>query len=142
MYKGVTYVREVCKEKGVSVRVLEEDLGYSNGYLNPKKLKRVPYERAVELSRYLECDLAKILDEGDGEYIDVSIVTDAKEYEKHLKKAASTYYLKPETAAIAQKIFDDKNLRALFDAARGSRPEDLKMAEDLLNRLKGTNKDG
>ena len=51
------------------------------------------------------------------------------------------YYLDKETAKKAQELFDDKNLRALFDAARGSRPEDLQMAADLLRRLKETNPD-
>lgn len=52
------------------------------------------------------------------------------------------YYEYEETRRLAQEIFDDKDLQALFDAARGSRPEDLKMAADLLSRLKETNRDG
>ena len=52
------------------------------------------------------------------------------------------YYTNSETADIAQQIFDDSDLHALFKAARDSRPEDLKMAADLLKRLKGTNPDG
>lgn len=53
-----------------------------------------------------------------------------------------SYYLNPETAKLAQEVFDDPNLRVLFDAAKNSRPEDLRMAADLLKRLKGTNPDG
>lgn len=49
------------------------------------------------------------------------------------------YYMNPETAELAQQLFEDKDLRVLFDAARDSSPEDLKMAADLLRRLKGTN---
>lgn len=52
------------------------------------------------------------------------------------------YYTNPATAKIAQEIFDDPDLHALFDAARDSKPEDMKMAADLLRRLKGTNPDG
>lgn len=52
------------------------------------------------------------------------------------------YYTNPETAKVAQQIFDDPDLHALFDAARDSKPEDLLMAADLLRRLKGTNPDG
>lgn len=52
-----------------------------------------------------------------------------------------SYYLDPETARIAQAIFENKGMRTLFDAAANSRPEDLKMAADLLARLKGTNPD-
>lgn len=52
------------------------------------------------------------------------------------------YYLDPETAKAAQDIFEDKDMRILFDAAKGSRPEDLRMAADFLKRLKETNPDG
>ena len=52
------------------------------------------------------------------------------------------YYINPETAMIAQELYEDKDLRVLFDAARDSKPEDLQMAADLLRRLKGTNPDG
>lgn len=52
------------------------------------------------------------------------------------------YYLNPETATAAQEIFDNPDLRALFDAGRDSKPEDLRMAAELLKRLKETNRDG
>ena len=58
------------------------------------------------------------------------------------KQSGSTYYLDPETARVAQEIFDDRDLRALFDAGRGANPQDLQMAADLLRRLKATNPDG
>ena len=51
------------------------------------------------------------------------------------------YYLNEETAEIAQSIFEDKDLRVLFDAAKDSSPGDLQMAANLLKRLKGTNPD-
>ena len=54
----------------------------------------------------------------------------------------SSYYTDPETAQLAQELFEDKDLRVLFDAARGSKPEDLQMAADFLKRLKATNQDG
>jgi len=52
------------------------------------------------------------------------------------KETSGSYYLDEETADIAQALFDNKNLRILFDAARGSDPEDLRMAADFLTRLK------
>ena len=53
-----------------------------------------------------------------------------------------TYYVNPDTAKMAQELFEDSDMRVLFDAAKNSRPEDLKMAADLLKRLKETNPDG
>lgn len=49
------------------------------------------------------------------------------------------YYLNEDTAREAQRLFDDPDYRMLFDAARDSRPEDLRMAAELLQRLKRTN---
>lgn len=52
------------------------------------------------------------------------------------------YYLDEETAEAAQSLFENDDMRLLFDAAKDSKPEDLKMAADLLKRLKSTNSDG
>lgn len=51
------------------------------------------------------------------------------------------WYSNPTTADTAQELFENPDLRMLFDAARDSRPEDLQMAADLLRRLKATNPD-
>ena len=59
-----------------------------------------------------------------------------------LQTAEPSYYLDAETAQKAQELFSDNDMRILFDAARGSRPEDLQMAADLLKRLKATNPNG
>lgn len=48
----------------------------------------------------------------------------------------SGYYTDPETARVAQELFDDRELRALFDAARGSSPESLRAAADVIRALK------
>ena len=52
------------------------------------------------------------------------------------------YYLNKDTAQIAQQIYDDPDLRALFDAARDVNPSNLKLAAEMLKRLKETNPDG
>lgn len=52
------------------------------------------------------------------------------------------HHTNPETEHIAQTIYDDPDLHALFDAAKGSRPDNLKLAAELLRRMKETNNDG
>ena len=49
---------------------------------------------------------------------------------------SQSYYSNPETAKVAQKVFDDPNYRMLFDAASDARPEDLQMAAEMLRRFK------
>ena len=46
------------------------------------------------------------------------------------------YYLNEETAEMAQKLFENKELRVLFDAAKDATPEDLKTTYDMLMALK------
>lgn len=59
-----------------------------------------------------------------------------------VEDTATEYYQDKATAVMAEKLFESKEMRLLFDAAKDSKPEDLKMAADLLLRLKGTNPDG
>lgn len=46
------------------------------------------------------------------------------------------YHFSDEAAEMAQELTESPHMRALFDAARGARPEDLKMAADMLRRFK------
>lgn len=51
-------------------------------------------------------------------------------------KNKSSYYTNPETAKVAQEIYENEELRLLFDAARDAEPEDLRTVHDLLLRMK------
>ena len=76
---------------------------------------------------------------------DVSVAVFLKddiEAQVHKNIQSYLYYRNSDTAAVAQDIFEDSDLRALFDAAKDSRPQDLQMAAELLRRLKETNRDG
>jgi transcriptional regulator with XRE-family HTH domain len=46
------------------------------------------------------------------------------------------YYLNDETAEIAQRVFEDENLRVLFDAAKNASPEDIQATYNVLLALK------
>ncbi len=46
------------------------------------------------------------------------------------------YYLGRETAEIAQEIFENRDLRLLFDAAKDASVEDLKTVHTMLLALK------
>jgi len=58
------------------------------------------------------------------------------------QQEAPVYYLNPETARIAQEVFDSPETRILFDAARDARPQDILLAAEMLKRMKETNPDG
>lgn len=61
MFNSVQYVREICQQKGIPISQLEKECGFSNGYLNPKKMTKIPYDRAQKISRYLNIPVETIL---------------------------------------------------------------------------------
>ena len=61
MFNSIQYVREICKEKGIPVSRLERDCGFANGYLNPQKLQKLPYDRAVVIAKYLDLSIDYLL---------------------------------------------------------------------------------
>ena len=52
------------------------------------------------------------------------------------KEGGEKYYLNDETSKIAQDIFENKELRLLFDSARDAEPEDLIAVHNMLLALK------
>ena len=51
-------------------------------------------------------------------------------------------YYDPETSEIAEAVFRDPDLRMLFDAARDTNPDNIRLAAEMLRRFKNTNPDG
>ncbi len=51
-------------------------------------------------------------------------------------KNEKIYYLNEETAQMAQEIFDNKELRALFDVQKDMEPEDLQALQNMALALK------
>lgn len=113
---------QLCRENGVTPYKVCKATGITTGSISNWKNGR--YSPKTE-------KLQKI-----AEYFGVTVeyLTTGKQPED--------YYLNDETAKIAQEVFDRKELRMLFDAARDCKPEHIKIAEDLLNKLKETNPDG
>ena len=77
--------------------------------------------------------LAQIQDDHAPSGFFQSSVADPAEKES---MSGKKYYFDDETAALAEAICKDSNLRALFDAARGTKPEEMKLAADMLARFK------
>lgn len=61
MFNSVEYVRSICQQRRIPVSTLEKACGFSNGYLNPKKMARIPYDRAVLIGKYLNIPASRIL---------------------------------------------------------------------------------
>lgn len=115
----------ILKERGLTNYKVSKDTGIAQSVLSTWKTKGTT-PRADKLQTLAE-------------YLGVSV-----DYLLGVQQNVQTegYYLSDETGQAAQDAFDDPDLRILFDAARGSRPEDIRMAAEMLRRLKGTNPDG
>lgn len=112
-------IKMLCDREHIAVTALEKKLGFGRGSIGKLKKGGTSAERLQKIADYFGVSLEYLM---TGE-------------------PQTGYYINPETAKMAQEIFEKPGLRTLFDAARDSAPNDLKMAADLLERLKGTNPD-
>lgn len=114
---SVERVKAICKEHKIPISKIERDLGYANGYISQLKKGVFPANRLQDIAEYLGVSTEYLLN-GDEE------------------KTERKYYLNDETAEIAQQLFENRDLRVLFDAAKDASPEDLKTTYDMLMALK------
>ena len=63
-------------------------------------------------------------------------------YPEKESTSGKKYYFDDETAELAEELFQNKTLRALFDAVRGMDSEDVELAAKMLRRFKETNPNG
>ena len=124
---SVEKVKWICKREGVPIYKLEQACGFSNGYIGQLKKGVIPIDRLKKIAEYFHRDVDFFFPDDDG------VQTSGQE---------DGYYVYGETAKVAQEIFENKDMRILFSAAKDSRPEDLRMAADMLMRFKQTNPDG
>ena len=121
--RNLTHYMNRDKVNGVTLaKYMKVSSATVSDWMHGKKMPRV--DKLKSLSNFFRINMTDLTDDADE------------------KSQQDDYYINPETAKVAQAIFDDTDLHALFDAAQNSKPEDLKMAADLLRRLKGTNIDG
>ena len=117
----VEKIKKICKERKIPISRLEKECGFANGYIGQLKKGSIPSDRLIKICDFLGITPSVLIEGADPN---------------------NTYYVNPETAKVAQDIFENKDLRILFDAAKDAKPEDLKMAADMLKRFKETNSDG
>lgn len=112
-------VQKLCQKNGLSFRKVEMDIGLSNGYIKSLATSQPSAEKLQKIASYFDTSVDYLLT--------------GKE---------PTYYTHPESAEIAQEIFENPDLRILFDASRDISPDDMKFLIDMAKRMKATNPDG
>lgn len=110
---SVERVKAICKERKIPLSKIEKDLGFANGYISQLRKGTFPADRLQKIADYLDLSPSFLIN-----------------------GTTEEYYINEETAAMAQEIYENKELRVLFDAARNTKPEDLKIVRDMLLALK------
>ena len=122
----VERIKSICKERKIAISKLEKECGFSNGYIGQLRKGTVPDDRLRVIAEYLK--------------LSVEYLMTGKE-----KEGGETYYLNEDTAKAAQEIFENKELRMLFDVAKDADPEDLRalhsMALALMRKERGYDDD-
>ena len=131
---------ELCEKTGISKSAISQ---YLAGRTEAKS------DRLYLIARALDVNEAWLMGYNvPMGRIDSEAAEDFEEWRKDFNKKnfpdtkSEPYYTDPETAQIAQEIFEHKELRALFSAARTATPEDLKITHDMLLALKRKERGG
>lgn len=115
---SVERVKQLCKERKIPISHLEKACGFSNGYIRGLKEGNLPSNRISLIADYLNVSIEYLL---TGEQ-------------------PKDYYLTPETVKAAREIFENEELKKLFDDAIDATPEDLRTVHSMLLALKRKNR--
>lgn len=108
----VEKIRELCAKNGISLASLEKILGFANGSL-AKSDDKIQSIRLKAIADYFGVTMEYFMENGE-----------------------NGYYINPETAAAAQEMFENKELRVLYDVQRDMDPEDLRALYNMALALK------
>lgn len=123
-------IKELCKKKGVTMAEAERDLGFAKGYFSKLDKTSPTSGRIRTIAEYF------------GVSPSVLLLRDYEDVFKAKIDYKEGYYSEPDAAEAAQEAFDNPDLKALFDAAKGARPEDIKAATAVLLALKAKENGG
>lgn len=108
-------IKFLCDQKGIAITVLEKEIGFGRGSIGKLKTGSTTLKRLQIIADYFGVDV---------------------EYFSENAKKEEKYYINDETAQLAQQLFENKDLRVLFDVAKDATPEDLQTTYNLLIALK------
>ena len=104
-------IKDIALSKGYSINRLEKEIGLPRSSIG-KYNKNVPgMDKIQRIADFLGVSISELTGEAG-------------------------YYLDNETARVAQEIFENKELRALFSVERDMKPEDLKALHTMALALK------
>lgn len=104
-------IRALCAENNTSIKALERELGFSNGSL--AKAATIKGDRLQKIAEHFN--------------VTVDYLMTGEE--------TTGYYLNEETAKLAQEMYEDEDMRSLFDMKRNMPPERFKAHMEFMKNL-------
>ena len=111
----------LCERNNLTIAQLERETGLSHGSISKMKTSTPKADRLQKIADYFG--------------VSVEYLLTGKDCEK-VSNSGKSYYFDDETAEIAQELFENKDMRLLFSAARGCDPYTLRRTQEILNILK------
>ena len=102
-------IKKLCDERGIAVTALEKELGYGRGSIGKMRTSKASAARIREIADYFGVTSDYIYTGDD-----------------------TGYYLNEQTALLAQKMFEDPDMRSLFDMKRNMNPQTFKNYMDFM----------
>lgn len=106
-------VKMLCETKGISQNTLEKEIGISNGASYKWKTSSPSMGVLEKLSSYFGVSVDYLLSGEDKQ----------------------GYYLNEETAKMAQEMYEDEDMRSLFDMKRKMPPERFQAHMEFMKNL-------
>lgn len=121
----ITDIKEIIKTRRLALGLTLKDVANAVG-VSEGTVSRWEAGNITNMKRNRIAALAKVLQ------IPPSVIMGWE----NSTKDPNSFYIDPETAALAQTIHDNPELRILMDASKDLSPEDVKFVADLVQRMK------
>lgn len=109
-------VKNAAKSKGYSINRLEKELGFARSYIGKFKTITPSADKIQKIADFLGVS---------SEYL----MTGEE------KEDRQGYYTNEETAAMAQEMFEDEDMRSLFHMKKNMSPERFKAHMEFMKNL-------
>lgn len=109
-------IKNLCKERGITITGLERELGFARGSLSKIDKNQPSADRLEKLSAYFNLPVGYFLEVQTSGHID-------------------EYYQDKETAKLAQEMFEDPDMRALFHMKKNMEAGKFKAHMNMMKEL-------
>lgn len=108
----VDRIIDICHERNIPISRLERACDFSNGYIRRLTKGTMPADKLDKVAKYLGVSVTYLMTGNEG------------------------YYLDPDAAEMAQAMFDDPDMRILFDAKREMSPKKFRKIIDIITAFR------